>query len=123
MKTAKVLLLACSLSVAPFMAMAQGPAQPTELKVPGVMTTAGKWFVEKCSDDALAAVANTDRRMRRCTKLLARWHHEAELREAQRENPRLLDYSNVAASGDANLPFDTVAQFRNMPLVYSYHLD
>lgn len=117
MKMLKLALLA--LSLAP--ALAQSVAASEPLVVPGIMTASGQRFASTCTDAAFAQAADAGKLARRCQTLLARWRGEAELALVRRDNPRVRAVATLAADTDANLPFDTVAAVRALPLLTSYH--
>ena len=119
MKMLKLALLA--LSLAPALALAESVANSEPLVVPGIMTASGQRFASTCTDAAFAQAADTDKLARRCQTLLARWRGEAELALVRRDNPRVRAVATLATDTDANLPFDTVAAVRALPLLASYH--
>lgn len=118
MKMPKLAVLAVALL--PLMAIAQEHPAPQSLVVPGVMTTSGHRFATHCTDAGFARARNDAALARRCLKLLARWQAEADLVLARRANPRIRDVATLAHTGRAELPFDTVATLRSLPLQYSY---
>lgn len=113
-------LAALALTILPAMTMAQEITAPQSLVVPGVMTPSGHRFAEHCTDAEFTRAADGPALARRCQKLLARWHGEADQVIARRSNPRVQGVATVARTSDAGLPFDTVAALRSMPLQISY---
>ena len=117
----KMLTLALlAISLAPAVVLAQASAQPDSLRVPGTMTPSGHRFASTCTDTAFAQASDAQALARHCQSLLARWQGEAELALARRSNPRVRALATRAAATDANLPFDTVATLRAMPLQMSH---
>ena len=114
--TLKSATLLCLL--VPSFAMA-GEARSDAPALPGVMTSAGHKFVNQCSDQAFARADNQDRLARKCTRLLAWWHEQADLRVQRHANPRLVAVGTASTDRDAGLPFDTVAALRSAPLLSS----
>lgn len=117
MKTTLKSAILLSLLV-PSFAMA-GEARNDAPAMPGVMTTAGHKFANQCSDQAFARAEDQDRLARKCVRLLAWWREQADLRVRQHANPRLVAIGTTRTGRDADLPFDTVAAFRNAPLLFS----
>lgn len=97
-------------------------AQPDArtLTVPGTMTEAGQKFARQCSDTAFADHRDPEALALRCERLLARWQRQANQRIAHRANPRVEAVYTAAPAEQANLPYDTVAFFRQAPLFQSY---
>jgi hypothetical protein len=96
-----------------------GEARNDAPAMPGVMTTAGHKFANQCSDQAFARADDQDRLARKCVRLLAWWREQADLRVQRHANPRLMAVETASADRGANLAFDTVAAFRNAPLLSS----
>jgi len=104
--------------LAPSFAMA-GEARSDSPVMPSVMTAAGYKFADRCSDEAFARASDQDRLARKCVRLLAWWREQADLRVRQHANPRLVAVEAASADRGADLAFDTVAAFRNTPLLFS----
>lgn len=102
----------------PSFAMA-GEAGSDLSAMPGVMTAAGYKFADQCSDEAFAGAGDRDRLVRKCVRLLAWWREQADLRVQRHANPRLVAVGTASADRGADLAFDTVAAFRNAPLLSS----
>lgn len=117
MKTTLKSAILLSLLV-PSLTMA-GEAKTDAPVVPGVMTAAGYKFANQCSDEAFARTDDHDRLARKCVRLLAWWREQADLRVRQHANPRLVAVEAASADRGADLAFDTVAAFRNAPLLFS----
>jgi hypothetical protein len=98
----------------PSFAMA-GEARNDAPAMPGVMTTAGYKFANQCNDLAFARTDDQDRLARTMyppVGMVARASRSAA-------NPHLVAVEAASADRGANLAFDTVAAFRNAPLLSS----
>ena len=105
MKMLKVAGLALMLT--PAVGMAAEDASPASLVVPGIVTSAGVKFADRCNDAAFSRSADQAKLAEKCQQLLARWHAEANMRRELRNNPRLVSVVN-AEDANANLPFHGV---------------
>lgn len=116
----KLISLSAVLSTALLSATTFAQPNAQTLTVPGTMTEAGHKFARECSDTAFALHQDGKALAQRCERLLARWQQQADRRVAHRANPRVEAVYTAAPTDNANQPYDTVAFFRQAPLIQSY---